>query len=124
MESINAETIRKFNDNNLYKDSVSIYRYENVKNPDGSTVQKLKDIPELSGHPCLMNIEKPDDAAPLGEANSVNMVYTMFISDLITIRAGDYINILRYGKDYKFIAGEPIKYDFHQEVPLNLKGWA
>lgn len=124
MESINAETIRKFNDNNLYKDSVSIYRYENVKNPDGSTVQKLKAIPELSGHPCLMNIEKPDDAAPSGEANSVNMVYSMFTSDLFTIKSGDHINIRRHGKDYMFIAGEPIKYDFHQEVPLNLKGWA
>lgn len=119
-----ADTIRNFNNNNLYKDIASIYRYEKVKNPDGSTVQKLKNIPELSSLPCLINIEKPDDAAPSREVNSLNMVYTMFISDLINIRAGDYINIRRHDKDYKFIAGEPIKYDFHQEVPLYLEEWA
>lgn len=121
--TMKAMAIRNFNDNNMYKDSASVYRYADVKNGDGSTVQKLKGIPEISAIPCLMNTESIDAAAPSGEANSINMVYTMFISDLISIKAGDYINIRRHGKDYKFIAGEPVKYDFHQEVPLSLKEW-
>lgn len=122
--SMKAMAIRTFNENNIYKDSASIHRYTKVKNSDSSTTQKLKSIPELSGLPCLMNIENTDTPALTGEANSLNMIYTMFISDLIEIKAGDYINIRRKGKDHKFITGEPVLYEFHQEVPLSLKEWA
>ena len=124
MMSMKAMAIRNFNDNNIYKDSASVHRYVNVKNSDNSTTQKLKNIPEISAIPCLLNIENGDDAAQSGEINSLNMVYTMFISDLIDIKAGDHIRIRRNGKFYKLLAGEPVIYDFHQEVPLSLKEWA
>lgn len=124
MMSMKAMAIRNFNDNNMYKDSASVYRYVSIKNNDGSTTQKLKGIAEISGIPCLLNIENGDDAAQSGEANTINMVYTMFISDLIDIKAGDHIQVRRKGKFYKFLAGKPVVYDFHQEVPLSLKEWA
>lgn len=124
MMSMKAMAIRNFNDNNMYTDSASVYRYTKIKNADGSTSQKLKGDPELSGIPCLMNIENSDNAAVEGEVNSLNMVYIMFISDLSDIKEGDYIQIRSKRKFYKFIAGKPIIYDFHQEVPLNLKEWA
>lgn len=124
ISSMKATAIRNFNDNNMYKDSLSVYRYTDLRNGDGSTVKKLQAVPEISAIPCLMNIESGDGAAPAGEINSMDAVYTMFTSDLIEIKAGDYINIRRHGKDYKFTAGLPLVYDFQQEVPLTLKEWA
>lgn len=124
MMSMKATAVRNYNDNKMYKDSASIFRYVKEKNNDGSTVQKLKSIPEISGIPCRINIEGADEAAQSGEVNTLNMVYTMFISDLIDIKAGDHIQIRSYEKSHRFIAGEPVIYDFHQEVPLSLKEWA
>lgn len=124
INSMKATAIRNFNDNNLYKDSLSVYRYTDVSNGDGSTIKKLQAVPEISAIPCLMNIESADNAAPATEINSIDAVYTMFTSDLIDIRAGDHLNIRRRGKNYKFTAGLPIVYDFQQEVPLSLKEWA
>lgn len=124
MNTTKATAIRNFNENQLYNDSASVYRYTKVKNPDNSTTQKLKNIPELSALPCLLNIEKPDSAEAEGEINSLNAVYSMFISDLESIKSGDYIKVMSKRKEYKFIAGDPVVYDCHQEVPLSLKEWA
>jgi len=121
---MNADYIREFNDTALYTDRAAIYRYKKTKHRDGSTTQSLKIIPKLKDIPCLLSIERSDEAVSNEEANEIRMIYTLLLSDLIELKAGDHIRVTRKGKTYRFIAGLGIKYDFHQEIPLSFKEWA
>lgn len=116
--------IRDLNKNLMYKDSVDIYRYTKESNLDGSTTQKLKDVPELQSIPCMLDIKTADDPDPDGDANSLKVVYTLFSDNEILFKKGDYLKVSKRGVIYKLIAGLPIIYDYHQEIPLILKEWA
>jgi len=107
----------------MYIDRATVYKYEKSSSEDGSTKQNIISVPELSNIPCRLSIKKKDDPEFEKGVNSLNEVYTLFTSNIRTFKSGANLKVSHYNKEYKFTAGEPILYDFHQEIPLSREEW-
>lgn len=116
--------IKELNNKLMYKDKVEAYRYEKVKNPDGSTTQKLKLVPDIQGEPCKLSIKTADNPEPTDDINSLKVIYTLFTDNSLVFKKGDFLKVTKRGEIYKLIAGKPIIYDYQQEIPCIEKEWA
>lgn len=106
----------------LHTDRMSIYRYKEIENEDGSTEEVLNTDPSLENIPCRLSKVKADEHnINMYDANKQNIKFKIFCSIDVEILKGDSLVIKRViGNQVvdtiKAIAGAPIKYDINQEV--------
>ncbi len=111
-----------------FKDRVSVYRYENGKNADGTTYTNKNPVPISMNIPCkisYLNFDSPNPDEV--DTNLVLLNPKLFVSVETDIRVGDYlsIDVLDMGGKiigtYKGTAGLPNIYVTHKEILFNMK---
>lgn len=111
-----------------FKDRVSVYRYENGKNPDGTTYTNKNPVPISMNIPCkisYLNFDSPNPDEV--DTNLVLLNPKIFVSVETDIKMGDYLSIDvldMSGKiigTYKGTAGLPNIYVTHKEILFNMK---
>ncbi len=116
------QNISDINESLMYIDKATIYRNIKKTLEDGSTAHEL--CVHKENITCKLDIKKNDEPASDGDVNSLNMIYTLFTSNLHDFRKGDVLKIFHYGKEYNMLAGEPIISNFHQQIPLSREEYA
>ncbi len=111
-----------------FKDKVSIYRYVNGKNEDGTTYTNREPTPISIDVPCkisYLNFDSPNPDEV--DTNLVLLNPKLFISVETDIRVGDYLNIEVLDMQgnvigtYEGTAGLPNIYVTHKEILFNMK---
>lgn len=103
-----------------YRDKVDISRYTTIKKPNGATSSDFGVV--YTDVPCA--ISKAQNGAVYEEAtnNSTSYGMTLFAKPDVDIAIGDTLTVTRFnGKASEFIAGEPMYYESHIEVPIARK---
>lgn len=114
----------------LYSDRLTIHRYIEVEEEDGSTKDGLDPNPVLKNIPCRISKVKSDEHnINFDDVNKQSAKLKIFCSPDIEILKGDSLIIERIidGKvvdTIKAFAGKPMKYSINQEVLLSEEGEA
>lgn len=114
----------------LYSDRLTIHRYIEVEEEDGSTKDGLDHNPVLKNIPCRISKVKSDEHnINFDDVNKQSAKLKIFCSPDIEILKGDSLIIERIidGKvvdTIKAFAGKPMKYSINQEVLLSEEGEA
>lgn len=117
--------IRKINETLLYKDTLSVLRPRKGRDKHGGMRQTLEPVADLQHIPCRISRKTRDDAKMSGDAvNDVEVALVMFTDPRHEVLAGDTVDILHRGKQNRYLAGEPYRYDYHQEIELYREGEA
>lgn len=107
----------------LYEDKCTIYRYQNVTDPDTyETVQKP--VPVYEDQPCRISQRALATNNQSEAQNTIQYETKLFIAPEIKIEQGDLLTVTRGSETRKFEAGEPFPYPSHQEVSIQRKEWA
>lgn len=107
----------------LYQDTCTIYEYQEVENPDGTT--GFSEVAVEEDIPCRLSYQTDTTAGNTESASPLKENIELFINPELEIKAGSKLSIthLKRTIDYER-TGEPARYDTHQEVHLELfKGW-
>lgn len=110
-----------------YYHRMNIERDGPVKTDYGLT--KWNAVQEIAANlPCAISFKTNRTAANTVQTDGANMIEyaaTLFCGPLVDIKAGDSLTVtLENGQSKALIAGEPILYPTHQEVPCIRKGAA
>jgi len=103
-----------------YHDKMDISRHTTIKKPNGATSSKFGVV--YADIPCA--ISRAQNGAIYEEATSNSTSYnmTLFARPDVDIVIGDTLTITRFNsKVSEFIAGEPMYYESHIEVPIARK---
>ena len=117
--------IRKINETLFYKDTFSVSRPVKERDEYGGMKQTLESVGSLTALPCRVSRKTRDNAGMDGEiVNNVDVTLVMFTDPRHEVLAGDTVDILHQGKQHRYLAGEPYRYDYHQEIELYREGEA
>jgi len=106
-----------------YTDRLSINRYTEIKNADGTIGMGLPKTPLYSEVQCRISFKNSDN--PESDKDNSNPIYLqvkIFCAPNVDIQKGDILIAEKIGDDgsviasYKGIANLPFKYVTHQEV--------
>ena len=110
--------------NPIHLDKLTIHRYKEIKNDDGTTDEILSDDPSLVDISCRASILKEDEHnLRIEDINIINTKYKIFCSPDVDIRKGDTVTLKIIKNnivvdEFKGIASKPIKYNINQEFIL------
>lgn len=105
-----------------YDSSLSSYRNEEVEQPNGSyKSQRVQKLHDSSCGVYVHRAEEFDNRRTVQPLTGDFRIYTFRDSD---IKKGDILEVTSYGTTYKMIAGDPMKYETHQEVVCHEEGVA
>ena len=106
-----------------YTDKLSINRYTEISNPDGTTGMGILEEPLYSDVQCRISFENSDNPeSNKDDSNPIYLQVKIFCSLDVDIQKGDILIAERIGDEgevietYKGIANLPFKYVTHQEV--------
>ena len=106
-----------------YTDKLSINRYTEISNPDGTTGMGILEEPLYSDVQCRISFENSDNPeSNKDDSNPIYLQVKIFCSPDVDIQKGDILVAERIGDEgevietYKGIANLPFKYVTHQEV--------
>lgn len=106
-----------------YTDRLTINRYTEIDNPDGTTGMGIPEEPLYSDVKCRVSFNQSDNPESGKEdSNPIYLQVKIFCSTDVDIQKGDILVANRIGDDgsviasYKGIANLPFKYVTHQEV--------
>lgn len=106
-----------------YTDTLTINRYTEIDNPDGTTGMGLPEEPLYSDVRCRISFSQSDNPESGKEdSNPIYLQVKIFCSPDVDIQKGDALVAQRIGDDsnviatYEGIANLPFKYVTHQEV--------
>lgn len=108
----------------LYEGTCSVFGYEKIKRPNGST--GFSEVKKLENQPCRLSFERITTTNMNDGAAQLIQTTKLFIAPEVEIEAGSKIVVTQNGvtTEYKR-SGEPALYDTHQEIILDLfEGWA
>jgi hypothetical protein len=109
----------------IYTDKLTVLRYVEKENDDGTTGEVLDDSKELVGIPCHISALKPDEYDQ--EHWDVDMVEArvkVYLSPEVRLVKGDeviadkYLGRTKVVQTYKGKVGDPMVYDLAQEFVL------
>ena len=113
----------------LFKDKMTISRYVDKENADGTTTTVLSDSPLFEDIPCRISFsstkEKPNDNEI--DDTPIEMMPRIFCGANVDIKAGDYIVITRYndsGEVFATYAGKvglPSVFITHKEALFSIE---
>ncbi|AFL99518.1 hypothetical protein Desde_1086 [Desulfitobacterium dehalogenans ATCC 51507] len=106
----------------LYEDKCTISRMVDVVKPSGEKRKELQAV--YTDQSCKLSQKALASNGQTETANNIAYETKLFIAPEMEIRQGDTIEVTRYGRMLKFIAGEPFVYGSHQEVSMQRKGKA
>ena len=106
-----------------YTDKLSINRYTEIENADGTIGMGLPETPLYSDVQCRISFKSNDNPeSNKDDSNPIYLQVKIFCSPDVDIQKGDILVADRIGDDgsviasYKGIANLPFKYVTHQEV--------
>jgi hypothetical protein len=106
-----------------YTDKLSINRYTEIENADGTIGMGISEEPLYSDVQCRISFKQSDNPeSNKDDSNPIYMQMKIFCSPDVDIQKGDILVAYRIGDDgsaiasYKGIANLPFKYVTHQEV--------
>lgn len=109
----------------LYTDRITVYRYSEKTNADGSIELVADDTNSLVDIPCRISLSGLDNAKSYKEdVNPEEQGSKIFCDSSVDLRKGDKVTISRYGIGGVVIQivegtlGRPFKYPTHQEINL------
>jgi len=106
-----------------YTDKLSINRYTEIDNPDGTIGMGIPEEPLYSDVQCRISFKQSDNPESNKEdTNPIYMQVKIFCNSEVDIKKGDILVAQRIGDDgsiletYNGTANLPFKYVTHQEV--------
>ena len=107
----------------MYTDKLTITRYVEVENTDGTTGEMKDDSLGLIDIPCHISSVKMDERSGNWDADEVEASVKIFLSPKTKIFKGDRVKADRYiggviVQSYEGYAGDPLMYDLAQEFIL------
>lgn len=109
----------------LYDCTCTIRAYEKFKDHvTKETKTGINPIPKYDNQPCRVSKKSMGSNNQTDTINQVAYELKLFISPNIKISQGDEIEVIRYGTNTKYKAGEGFLYPSHQEVILTKVGKA
>lgn len=106
-----------------YTDRLSINRYTEIENVDGTIGMGLPETPVYSDVQCRISFKNSDNPeSNKDDSNPIYMQIKIFCNPEVDIKKGDILVAEKIGDDgsvlatYKGIANLPFKYVTHQEV--------
>jgi len=106
-----------------YTDRLSINRYTEIKNADGTIGMGLPKTPLYSEVQCRISFKNSDNPeSDKDDSNPIYLQVKIFCAPNVDIQKGDILIAEKIGDDgsviasYKGIANLPFKYVTHQEV--------
>jgi hypothetical protein len=117
--------LQAINERLIYKDRFSVSRKVNMLQDNKSLRQVLQPVPQLQNIACAFSSNSHASSFPnkLMEdsyhSNKIRLEKRIFCSSEHEILAGDTVFVTtRGGYERRFLAGEPMRYNDHQEVLL------
>lgn len=89
------------------------YRDGEVQQPNGSI--KTKRIKHVDASKCGLYVHRAEEYDMRRNVQAETGDFRVFTFRDTDILKGDEIHVLQYGRTYQMIAGEPIRYETHQE---------
>ena len=103
--------IKAVNNQLMYGHTMTIWRQDRIKQPDGSS--KLSWIVVQEAIPCKHSKKDLDKADDIKEdVNPIAETFIIFCDPDVEIKAGDLLEIT----NVRYRAGDPFKYPTHQEI--------
>lgn len=107
----------------MYTDKLSIKRYQEVTNADGTTGIALSATPIYSNVACRISFGQSDNPdSGKDDSNPIYLQIKIFCSPTVDVRKGDILTVNRIGdegeilKTYNGVANLPFMMVTHQEV--------
>lgn len=116
--------LSKYVANIMYSDKLSIARYIDVENVDGTTGKVLDTSNEVTDIPCHISILKADEASNASvDVEDIVARIKVFVSPSAKIFKGDMLRVDKYlnrvkVQCYEGKASDPVFYDLSQEIIL------
>lgn len=107
----------------LYDGLCTVTEYQEYVRENKSTGHKETIV--LEGQQCRLSFSSSPNTNPSDTASKTVQTVRLFIAPKVSIKAGSKISVTQNGitTDYKS-SGEPMMYDTHQEIDLELfDGW-
>ena len=113
----------------MFTDKMSIFRYENKDNEDGSTDTVLPHSPLYTNVPCRVSFSRKEESPKDNEVDDTPVIIApkIFCKVDTDIKAGDVVTITRFNDDGDIIAtysgkvGLPSVLITHKEVAFLIK---
>lgn len=121
---MNLNMLQSINNQLMYKDKLTVFRFIKSENADGSNTRTFKAVSELTDVPCKLDIKTADDSEHEAEVNTLKAVYKLFTGKDKTFKTGDCYCVIHEGQEYKLTGGLPVVYLVHQEIPIIQEGYA
>lgn len=107
----------------MYTDKLTITRYIEIKNEDGTTGEAKDESLDLKDIPCHISSQKMDERSRNWDTDQVEASVKIFLSPKTKIFKGDRVEADRYiggikVQSYHGYAGDPLIYDLAQEFML------
>ena len=113
----------------MYTDKMSISRYTETENTDGTTSVSKNLEPVYTDIPCRISFNQNDNPESLADdANPIFIQIKLFCKADVDIKKGDGIMVNRLDSDgsvlatYKGVSNLPIVYTTHKEIQIVQSG--